>query len=924
VQRICFFGENVAEGDAERKELWGGKGASLAVMCRAGLPVPPGFTISVECCREYLERTEREGAAAGTDRWPVGLEEDVSRFLERLEKTVGRKFGEGAEPLLVSVRSGAAVSMPGMMDTILNCGLHPGLAQLRSNPETFWHAYAQFVLMFAKTVAEIPEARFDQAADAVPEGEERQRRTAEVFLALYERTAGRPFPKTPWLALVECINAVFNSWLNQRAVIYRKHHDIRGLHGTAVTVQAMFPSEKSGVGFTVNPNAPEADEIVIESSYGLGEAIVSGAVTPDRFVLDRRDLRLKSAVLGDKRHVTATLDETVALDPNAASLTPPQLQELAQLALKIENYFQVPVDFEWGFAHGRFSLLQSRPIRGLEIAKDVETGRRSEIVRLQKLIGEKRNVWVAHNLSETLESPTPLTWDVIRHFMSGDGGFGRMYRDFGYQPSARVLREGFLELICGRIYADPERTAELFWEGMPLAYDLDEIVRDPGLLEAAPGKFVADKADGGFLLRVPRLIYSLIVTGRRMGKARSSAVESFNRRLPAYQAYLDEKRDQDLRASPTGAVIAELHGRIARVLDEFGKESLKPGFFGGLARGALETSLTQLMGKEKGAELCNALTSGLDGNTTMEENVLLFNVAHGKATMAEFLKRFGHRTVGEMELAVPRRREDPSPLERMLESYRGASVRSPEELHAANRERRLKAERELPEVLAAWGGSSQREDFEDLMREAQTLLPYREIGKHWLMMGYELIRAAVMELSRRWDLGRDVFFLKLDELEKWEAESARLKSELATRKIRWESARRLEHPRVIDSEALDELGLPRTLAAEKELKGVPLAAGLAIGTAKIVYDPAAAGDLGRDCILICPSTDPGWTALFVHIKGLVVERGGTLSHGAITARDFGIPAVACSDATKLIPDGAKVRVDGNRGTAELLESEEKA
>ena len=233
---VFFFGDGQAEGHPDRKDILGGKGASLAAMTRAGLPVPPGFTIAAECCGQFL-------AAGGT--WPDGLQQDVRDALDRLERAVGRTLGSGDDPLLVSVRSGAAVSMPGMMDTILNCPLSP---------------------------------------------------------------AGGA--KDPWQVLLECIEAVFNSWNSPRALAYRRLRNIRGLDGTAVTVQAMFPSRVSGVAFTTNPNDPDADEIIIESSYGLGEAVVSGEVHPDNFVVDRKTLAVKSRLIRHKARIISAADDT--------------------------------------------------------------------------------------------------------------------------------------------------------------------------------------------------------------------------------------------------------------------------------------------------------------------------------------------------------------------------------------------------------------------------------------------------------------------------------------------------------------------------------------------------------------------------------------------------------------------------------------
>ncbi len=909
-QRVFFFGDGACEGDPERKDVLGGKGASLADMSRAGLPVPPGFTISVQCCEEYH----------ATGGWPVGLEDEVRAYMARLERSTGRAYGRGQSPLLVSVRSGAARSMPGMMDTILNCGLHPGLADEVEDVAHFWSVYEQFVRQFGNTVADIPMAAFDEAAEDAHAAHLKERAAAEACIALYEERTGKSFPVDPWDALRECIDAVFESWNNERARVYRKVHGLEHLTGTAVNVQSMFNSEVSGIAFTANPAAPTAQEIVIESAYGLGESIVSGNVTPDRFVLDSQTLEIKDEALGKKEHVMSGLSRTAGAEPDAeaASLTPEQVQVVGRIALRVEEYFGFPVDIEWGLADGSFSLLQSRPIRGLDVARDVEAGRREEIVRLKDLASQGGKVWIVHNLSETLEAPTPLTWDIIRDFMSGDGGFGRMYRDFGYRPSDRVCEDGFLELICGRIYVDVDRASELFWRGMPLKYDHEEVLDDPRILESAPMHFEAGEADAAFLLRLPGTLVSMFRSMRRMKSARKEAITRFEEELTDFLEYVAGERERDLSTMSPEDLIDCLHGRVERVLTDFGKESLKPGFFGGLARAELEAKLVQLMGREQGQMLCGTLTSGLEGDSTMEQNAMLFRVAKGEETMHAFLSLYGHRAVGEMELSRPRWREDDAYLRTVVENQAISEEHSPAHLHRRNRERREQAMRDLPAMLAEWGGSFLSEHILHLAREAQALLPYRETGKNYLLMGYELLRDVIRELGGRWGIGSDAFFLQLHELPEFDSDRERLEEAARERKVRWQAFQRLDLPDVIDSEDLDDLGLPRQIEAAREMEALSLSPGVVTGTVRIVFDPLEARDLGDDCILVCPSTDPSWTALFTTIKGLVVERGGVLSHGAITARDFSIPAVACPDATAMIADGARVRVDGDRGHISVI------
>jgi pyruvate,water dikinase len=872
--RVFAFRDPLPAG-AEARALVGGKGASLRDLVRLGLPVPPGFTLSVDCCAAYFERGRR---------WPEGLEEEVRAALGRLEEETGRRFGGGAQPLLVSVRSGAAVSMPGMMDTILNCGLPP-------------------------------EHGAERAAAPVAEP-----------------------PLEPWDLLARSIDRVFDSWESPRALAYRRRHGIAGLRGTAVTVQAMFPAEVSGVLFSEDPNDPDAGRLVIESSWGLGEAVVSGGVTPDRFLVARADFAQVETQLGRKRR-DAPSPETARPEtarpetarpetpsPETPSLDGGRVRELAALGLRLERLFGHPVDIEWAWAAGELAVLQARPIRGLDVARDVEVGRREEIARLKALGAANGRLWARHNLDETLSSPTPLTWDLAGSLFKGEGGFARMYRELGYRPSRRVSEEGFLELICGRVYADPERLAELFWDGLPLAYDPDLLRADRSALERAPSRFDPARADGRFLLTLPANVFAMLRAHRRTRRAARGAKRRFEEALAPFLRWVDAKRAEDLASLSAAALAAELEARRARVLDDFAAESLLPGLLGGLAYASLEARLAAIAGRERGSALAQTLVQCLDGDTTFEQDALLYSVARGESAMEDFLERFGHRASGEMELSRPRWREDPEYVEGVARRLAAAHGRPPEEARAGGVERREAALAELDGDLARWGGSSFREAIERDLGEARALLPYRETGKHYLMMGYELLRRVIEELGRRFDLAGDIYFLRQGEVARLARGRERLEEEIgetlaslaARRRLRWRSFQRLSLPAVIDGEGLETLGLAPPAAGGTELGATALSPGVAAGTARVVHHPEEAGDLGADYVLVCRSTDPGWTPLFLGARALVVEQGGVLSHGAIVARDFGLPAVVCPDATRLLASGKEVQVDGNRGAVVVL------
>ncbi len=277
------------EGSGEMRDLLGGKGAGLAEMTRLGLPVPPGFTITTEACRAYTE--------AG--RLSAGLMESVAEYLEVLEGVTGKRLGDSDNPLLVSVRSGAAVSMPGMMDTVLNLGLNDaavaGLARRTGDERFAYDSYRRFIQMFGDIVLKIPHERFEEALEILKEErgveEDPQLEAADlkelvnVYKEIVEAEADRPFPEDPAEQLELAIRAVFDSWDNERAIAYRREFGILDSLGTAVTVQAMVfgnmgEDSATGVAFTRDPSTGEQGIFGEFLLNAQGEDVVAGIRTP--------------------------------------------------------------------------------------------------------------------------------------------------------------------------------------------------------------------------------------------------------------------------------------------------------------------------------------------------------------------------------------------------------------------------------------------------------------------------------------------------------------------------------------------------------------------------------------------------------------------------------------------------------------------
>jgi len=288
---VYFFGNGSAEGSADMKHLLGGKGANLAEMTNLGIPVPPGFTITTKVCDAYYKNNQQ---------YPEGLAEEIEQNLSRLEKLMGAKLGDPNNPLLVSVRSGAAASMPGMMDTVLNLGLTPDAVQClikKTDNERFaWDAYRRFITMFGDVVMGVERHDFEEILDKYKKkarvkndtelNAEQLKYIVEEFKTIYQKKTRESFPNDPKVQLQKTIKAVFASWNNPRAVKYRQLYDIKGLLGTAVNVQAMVfgnmgNHSATGVCFTRNPSTGENKfygEFLINAQ---GEDVVAGIRTPE-------------------------------------------------------------------------------------------------------------------------------------------------------------------------------------------------------------------------------------------------------------------------------------------------------------------------------------------------------------------------------------------------------------------------------------------------------------------------------------------------------------------------------------------------------------------------------------------------------------------------------------------------------------------
>ena len=369
VKRVYTFGNKEAEGNGKMRELLGGKGANLAEMNLIGIPVPPGFTITTDVCSEYYQY--------GKEKIVEMLRPEVEKAMKGIEELTGRKFGDPVAPLLVSVRSGARASMPGMMDTILNLGLNDdaveAISKLSGNPRFAWDSYRRFVQMYGDVVLGMkPVSKEDQDPFEVIIDELKEERGVQNdtdlttddlkvlvarFKAAVKEQTGSDFPVCPWEQLWGAVCAVFGSWMNERAILYRKLNNIPAEWGTAVNVQAMVfgnMGDNSATGVAFSRDAATGENL-FNGEYLInaqGEDVVAGIRTPQQITIE-----------GSKRWAKAqniSEEERASKYPSLEEVMPEVYKELDEIQHHLEEYFTDMQDIEFTIQDGKLWMLQCR------------------------------------------------------------------------------------------------------------------------------------------------------------------------------------------------------------------------------------------------------------------------------------------------------------------------------------------------------------------------------------------------------------------------------------------------------------------------------------------------------------------------------------------------------------------------------------
>jgi phosphoenolpyruvate synthase/pyruvate phosphate dikinase len=710
-------------------------------------------------------------------------------------------------------------------------------------------------------------------------------------------------------ALIQAVEECLASQTSERALSYLRAAGARPA-GMGVLIQRMVRAECAGVCFTQSPVS--IDEVAIEVVEGVGESLVSGERSPARVCLGRERLELRSS--DDPEEILEQLGREGT-------------RKLAQLALEAETGFGFPVDVEWAFASGEIWLVQSRPITAALRSSVAEGIRRDEIERLERMARKAGRVlaWSDFSLADMVPRPSLLAIELFNLMADHGGSFDRTMRTFGLRYAGPEQVGRTFEVICGRAYLNLGASVQFIDEALPLALDAESL--------PASGESSVDVEHIPVRLawrgwrsarRLPdALLRWLFLAPARFFRLRHNFDREFRAKVqPAVTAEAARLRERDLRGLGSAELSAALRSHVQRFVD-LGYHHQIADSVAFVTHSLLRRSLRRLYGDQ--ADVVEArLTTGLPGNFNTETNLDLARVAAGEIGMEEFLDRYGHRGSPDYEISAPRWREDPRRAEAMAKAIARAGV---DPFRKFEEQQRIRAQAEARFSAEIWKDLWLRPWRRAILRELdyyQRYSPLRESTQALCFLFIELARRVLLEAARRAGVGELIFYLTLAEVERLIAQGAdpEVVERARSRRERLQAARRIYVPHLVRSDDLDAIGrAPPVDPAARELLGQSVSAGVVRGRARVVQGLDEARELEAGEILVAASADPSWTPLFLVAGGIVLEQGGMLSHPAIVAREYGLPAVVdVPHSTRLIRTGQLLLVDANRGRVVVEDS----
>lgn len=869
----------------------GRKAVNLARMNRIGMPVPPGFCVTADAYREHVMSGE--------------LMARLSEALPRLANVPP----DGRHALLSPIRE-AILALP-----------------------------------VSETLAEHIERQYEALGErvAVRSSATSEDLKAYSFAGQYDSVLGVGNVSDCLLAVKRCWASVWSD----RAIDYRARHGTGHLDvEMAVIVQALVPADASGVVFTADPVTRRTDRMIIEASFGLGEAVVSGKVTPDRIVLSKSDFHILSGQISEKS-IETVLDERGHVQEQAVPhpraqwpcLDDAAAMNLGRMGVRVEDAFGAPQDIEWAISGGKLAILQSRPITAVP-----DRGPR-----------EDRQVWTNANTGEVLpDVVTPMTWSMattlIRELF--DGLLGRLGLEIGDNP--------LVGLVAGRVYFNLNTFAGAL-RRIPVLRkrELGELFGGMQDRMASLGQIKIPEED------IPDLNFHWLRAAVRLPGFVGWLLSLTRRKADLLAARVREDTEavkrMDLQSLSNDELADRAHDIASKLLSgPEGTDSI--GFAGiGLMYSMKLYNLCNRWFGESGNAIASGLLAGSGGMENAESGFDLWRLAAlahehpevrdsilgegdlvavrekvaeadgGDAFLSAwdaFLSRHGHHTRGEIELANPRWSEEPDyvldTVRAYLQNIEGADP------IAEYRQRGEQSERLAKECRSRLRNPVKRMLFSLVLKLARRSVPIRENLKSEAVRRLAVVRGMLLELGTRLaqedvlEKPEEIFFLELNEIRPGgdqEGHALDIRGTVAARRAEYERNLTLTPPPVVMGPLGAEMPPPEPVPVPETttvMTGVAVSPGIARGPARVI-ERAGTEQVRPGEILVAPFTDPGWTPYFIPAAGLVADMGGLLSHGSIIAREYGLPAVVnVGPATKTIKTGQMIQVDGDRGVVTIL------
>ena len=891
--------------EARERSFVGGKGASLGRLANAGFPVPPAFTVTTAAFSAFLDESGLRAAIA--------------------EATPGLDYGD-ADALEASTAQIRDLILHSAMPAAVESAIVEAYDRLGAN--------TYVAVRSSATAEDMADASFAGLHDTYLD----IRGEADVVAAV----------RRCWASL----------W-TARCTSYRQHAGIEHASSLiAVVIQTMIESEVSGVLFTANPLTAATDETVVNASWGLGEGIVSGILTPDEFIVDKHTHRIKARTLGSKavqivRSVGGKEVETLETPPAKQaefSLTDEQVSDLSALGARVMAYYEgLPQDIEWALCDGELYLLQARAVTGVEFLWD------EDVDAWQTAPDDDETIW-SHTWAEAYWTGgvTPLFYSVrARELRDSDQrlftlwGFDDLkdLRRFKYRRATVYFSSTADRLYYRYILPPALRVSSLQnlppgWreEAGSAPFDIAKALKTHmrvKLLDEKQGPYAFIKA-----------VYDLLAHGT--DEADGPTTDE-----------LRELSDGELRTAAVKAMA---------MAEEF-LTILRPGFhvYSAAALGGVVRMLRDWY-RGPNAFAFQDLISGLPQRTVMvEEAIDFYNVAQALRASPELLElleqheggaffeacesteagreflalyreallgRHGHRGHADRDIWFPRRSEDPALDYRALRTLISAGDSpSPEAMeHKLVEQREATTEEVLASIRKQPFGGMKAELFKWVLDYVHKFLVLRDDERHYMDRVTMAKKRAFQEVGRRLverdQLQRSDDFFFLAEHELWELFDGTPANALTRAKI--ENRRDIFERFNARKEAAPSYLKGNTPVALEEdtsdgdgsgvLRGTGTSRGTVTGRARVVPDLKEIGRLEKGDILICNATDPGWASVFAMISGLVMETGGMLAHGSCLSREYGLPAVTLPNAIQRIPDGATITVVGDTGEIQIAEA----